>query len=94
VALDGILSGGLSALLTNSAALRVVKPSAVYAAASCTAQVSADGFRSMLAEAAVNAKRRLQIFHDTAHAADHPVFAGHPQGRYLKFVVGRALPIA
>ena len=77
----------------NSAGLRVLAPSGIYAAASCTAQVSVDGFRGMLAEAAVNAKRRLQIFHDAAHAADHPVFAGHPEGRYLKFVVARALPI-
>ncbi len=78
----------------NSAGLRVLEASGIYAAASCTAQVSADSFRGMLAEAAVNAKRRLQIFHDAAHAADHPVFAGHPEGRYLKFVVARALPIA
>ena len=77
----------------NSAGLRVLEPSGTYAAASCTAQVSVDAFRSMLAEAAVNAKRRLQIFHDAAHAADHPVFVGHPEGRYLKFVVARALPI-
>ncbi|MEO6598771.1 MAG: class I SAM-dependent rRNA methyltransferase, partial [Polyangiaceae bacterium] len=69
-------------------------PSGIYAAASCTAQVSAEAFRGVLAESAVNAKRRLQIFHDAAHAADHPVFVGHPEGRYLKFLVARALPIA
>jgi len=48
----------------------------------------------VLAEAAVNAKRRFQIFHDAAHASDHPISVGHPEGRYLKFMVGRALPIA
>jgi len=48
----------------------------------------------VLAEAAVNAKRRLQIFHDAGHAPDHPIFVGHPEGRYLKFMVARALPIA
>jgi 23S rRNA (cytosine1962-C5)-methyltransferase len=78
----------------NSAGLRVLEPSGVYAAASCTAQVSVDAFRGILAESAVNAKRRLQVFHDAAHAPDHPVFAGHPEGRYLKFIVARALPIA
>ncbi len=77
----------------NSAGLRVLEIGGIYAAASCTAQVSVDAFRSMLAESAVNAKRRYQIFHDAAHASDHPVFAGHPEGRYLKFVVGRAVPI-
>jgi len=78
----------------NSAGLRVLAVNGIYAAASCTAQVSSDAFRGVLAEAAVNAKRRLQIFHDAGHAADHPIFAGHPEGRYLKFVVARALPIA
>lgn len=75
----------------NSAGLRVLEPSGTYAAASCTAQVSVDAFRGVLAEAAVNAKRRLQLFHDAGHAVDHPVFIGHPEGRYLKFLVARAL---
>jgi 23S rRNA (cytosine1962-C5)-methyltransferase len=78
----------------NSSGLRVLEPSGIYAAASCTAQVSSEAFRGVLAEAAVNAKRRLQLFHDAGHAADHPIFAGHPEGRYLKFLVARALPIA
>ena len=78
----------------NSSGLRVLESNGVYAAASCTAQVSSEAFRGVLAEAAVNAKRRLQIFHDAGHAADHPIFVGHPEGRYLKFVVARALPIA
>ena len=78
----------------NSSGLRVLEPRGIYAAASCTAQVSPDAFRGVLAEAAVNAKRRLQIFHDAGHAADHPIFVGHPEGRYLKFLVARALPIA
>ena len=78
----------------NSSGLRVLEPKGIYAAASCTAQVGLEAFRGVLAEAAVNAKRRLQIFHDAGHAADHPIFVGHPEGRYLKFLVARALPIA
>jgi 23S rRNA (cytosine1962-C5)-methyltransferase len=77
----------------NSSGLRVLEPGGIYAAASCTAQVSLDAFRGVLAEAAVNAKRRLQIFHDAGHASDHPIFVGHPEGRYLKFLAARALPI-
>ena len=78
----------------NSSGLRVLEPAGIYAAASCTAQVSTDLFRGVLAEAAVNAKRRLQVFHDAGHAADHPILAGHPEGRYLKFMVARALGVA
>lgn len=77
----------------NSSGLRVLEVGGIYAAASCTAQVSSEAFRGVLAEAAVNAKRRLQIIHDAGHAADHPIQAGHPEGRYLKFVVARALSI-
>jgi 23S rRNA (cytosine1962-C5)-methyltransferase len=87
--------GALRAYVSvNSSGLRVLSDSGIYAAASCTAQVSSDAFRGVLAEAAVNAKRRLQIFHDAGHASDHPIFAGHPEGRYLKFLAMRALPIA
>jgi 23S rRNA (cytosine1962-C5)-methyltransferase len=78
----------------NSAGLRVLEVGGTYAAASCTAQLSVEAFRGVLAEAAVNARRRLQIFHDAAQSSDHPVFAGHPEGRYLKFMVARALAIA
>ena len=77
----------------NSSGLRVLEANGIYAAASCTAQVSSEAFRGVLAEAAVNAKRRLQIFHDAGHAGDHPIFSGHPEGRYLKFLAMRALPI-
>ncbi len=78
----------------NAAGLRVAAPGALYAAASCTSQVGPDAFRTLLAEAARRAKRRFQIVHDVGQPIDHPVFAGHMEGRYLKFVVGRALPVA
>lgn len=75
----------------NTAGLRVTSEGALYAAASCTAQVSPEAFRETLAEAARRAKRRFQIIHDAGQPVDHPVFAGHLEGRYLKFVVGRLL---
>lgn len=78
----------------NAAGLGVTTTDALYAAASCTAQVTPEAFRQSLAEAAVRARRRFQILHDVGHAVDHPVMAGHPEGRYLKFVLGRALSLA
>ncbi len=66
----------------------------LFAAASCTAQVSPEAFRQSLAEAASRARVRLQLVHDAGHALDHPILAGHPEGRYLKFMVGRVLPLA
>lgn len=71
--------------------LRVVRSGGLYAAASCTAQVSPEAFKSVIAEAAARVNRRFQIVHEAAHAFDHPVMIAHPEGRYLKLVLGRVL---
>lgn len=75
----------------NAQALRCVTPGGLLATASCTSQVSPEDFRRILAEAAVRAGVRVQIVHEAGHAPDHPVPAGFPEGRYLKFVVARVL---
>jgi 23S rRNA (cytosine1962-C5)-methyltransferase len=78
----------------NELALRCVEPGGLLASASCTSQVSSQSFREALAEAARRAGRRLLIVHEAGQAVDHPVAAHFPEGRYLKFVVGRVLPLA
>jgi 23S rRNA (cytosine1962-C5)-methyltransferase len=78
-------------LRVNALGIALTSEGGLYAGASCTAQVSAAVFREILAEAAARAGRRLQIVHEAAQARDHPYAAGHPEGRYLKFVVGRVL---
>jgi 23S rRNA (cytosine1962-C5)-methyltransferase len=75
----------------HAAALSVLAPGGLYAAASCTSQVSPDAFRQTLAEAA-GRHHRLTVVHEAAHAPDHPYAVGHLEGRYLKFVLCRALP--
>jgi 23S rRNA (cytosine1962-C5)-methyltransferase len=77
----------------HAAALSVLAPGGLYAAASCTSQVSPDAFRQTIAEAAGRA-HRLTVVHEAAHAVDHPYGIGHLEGRYLKFVLCRALPPA
>lgn len=72
--------------------LAVTRPGGLYAAASCTSQVSPEAFRQVLADACRKQRVRLQIVHDIGQPLDHPVLAAHPEGRYLKFVVGRVLP--
>lgn len=73
----------------NTLGLRVTEPGGYYVAASCTARVSPEAFRHMLVEAARKADVRLQIVHDSGHAPDHPIWAAHEEGRYLKCVVAR-----
>jgi len=76
----------------NALAMRCTRPGGLLATASCTAQVSPEDFRGVLGEAAANAGRRAQVLHEAGHAADHPVPASFPEGRYLKFVLARVLP--
>ena len=75
----------------NALGLQLVRAGGYYAAASCTAQVSPEQFRQVLSDAAQRAGRSAQIVHDSGHAVDHPIGIGHPEGRYLKFVVLRTL---
>jgi 23S rRNA (cytosine1962-C5)-methyltransferase len=66
----------------------------LLATASCTAQVSVDDFRGILADAAAQAQRRLLILHQAGQAIDHPVPAHFPEGRYLKFVLATPRDLA
>jgi len=88
------LDGAIKAYtLLNARGIACVKSGGFYAAASCTAQVSPEAFRSLLAEAGRKAKRRLQLIAERGHAADHPQFVGHAEGRYLKFMLFRVLEL-
>jgi 23S rRNA (cytosine1962-C5)-methyltransferase len=73
----------------NALAMRCVAPGGLLATASCTSQVGAETFKDLLAAAGASAGRRLQIIHEAGQPLDHPVPAHFPEGRYLKFVVGR-----
>ena len=73
----------------NQAAMSCLLPGGLLATASCTSQVSPSDFDRMLGEAAARAGKRLFVLHEAGHALDHPVPAHFPEGRYLKFVLGR-----
>lgn len=73
----------------NAMGLRTVANGGLYAAASCTSQVSPEAFREILADGARQAGVHFQIIHDMGQPLDHPIMAAHKEGRYLKFVVGR-----
>lgn len=75
----------------NALAMGCIEPGGLLVSASCTSQVSPEQFRGMLADAASQSEMRLQIIHEAGQPIDHPVPVGFPEGRYLKFVVARAL---
>jgi 23S rRNA (cytosine1962-C5)-methyltransferase len=73
----------------NALGLRCVRSGGLLATASCTSQVGPEAFKELLATAGASAGKRLQIIHEAGQPLDHPVPAHFPEGRYLKFVVGR-----
>ena len=73
----------------NALALRCVTAGGLLASASCTSQIGPEAFKELLAAAGSAAGKRLQIIHEAGQPIDHPVPAHFPEGRYLKFVVGR-----
>jgi 23S rRNA (cytosine1962-C5)-methyltransferase len=75
----------------NALALKCVKEQGMLVSASCTSQISPSAFNEMLAKASTMAGRRLQIVHEAGQPLDHPVPVHFPEGRYLKFVVGRVM---
>ncbi len=75
----------------NTLALKCVAKGGMLASASCTSQISSEHFKEILLESALETGVRMQILQENGQAPDHPVPISFPEGRYLKFVLGRVL---
>lgn len=62
--------------------LGVLRPGGTLVLASCSSRVTTDAFVANAQQAANQIRRPLRIFHQSAHALDHPI--GFPEGAYLK----------
>lgn len=71
-----------------AAALGVLEPGGLLAAASSTHKVSSDEFDAALAEGAAAAGTSLKIIDRRGLPPDFPVVPGFPEGNYLKFAIG------
>lgn len=71
-----------------AAALDVVEPGGLIAAASSTHKVSSDEFDTALAEGAALARTSLKIIDRRGLPVDFPVSPAFPEGNYLKFAIG------
>lgn len=75
----------------NLRAMRVLAPEGVLFTSSCSYHVSRDVFSAMLADAARDSGRRLQVLAITGAASDHPELLNVPETGYLKGVLLRAI---
>jgi len=75
----------------NLRALKLLNAGGVLVTCTCSYHVSEDLFLKILADAAIDAHRRVQIIEKRMQATDHPVLLGMPETYYLKCVILRVL---
>jgi 23S rRNA (cytosine1962-C5)-methyltransferase len=68
-----------------------LNPGGVLVTCTCSYHISEQMFLEIIAEATVDARRRVQIIEKRGQAADHPVLLGVPETHYLKCVIARVL---
>ena len=75
----------------NWLALRLLAPGGTLVTFSCSGGVTPDLFQKIVADAAINADREVQIVERLEQATDHPVLLSVPETQYLKGLVCRVL---
>jgi 23S rRNA (cytosine1962-C5)-methyltransferase len=75
----------------NLRALKLLNPGGVLVTCTCSYHVSEELFLEILAQAANDARRRLQLMEKRMQATDHPVLSGMPETYYLKCVIARVI---
>jgi 23S rRNA (cytosine1962-C5)-methyltransferase len=73
----------------NLRALRLLAPGGTLITCSCSHHVSLADFTAVVAEAAADAGRRVQLLETRAAAPDHPEVLTLPETRYLKCLICR-----
>ena len=75
----------------NLRAMQLLNPGGVLITASCSYHVDEAAFEALLADAAADARREVQILERRGAGRDHPVLLGLRETRYLKCHVLRVL---
>ena len=75
----------------NLRALKMLEPGGHLVTCTCSYHMTEPLFLEVIAEAAADARRRVQIVERRTQSADHPVLVGVPETLYLKCVVLRAV---
>ncbi len=73
----------------NMLACQLLEPGGIIATFSCSGQVERELFQKIVADAALDAGREIQVMEWLSQAADHAVDLAFPEGLYLKGLIGR-----
>jgi 23S rRNA (cytosine1962-C5)-methyltransferase len=86
-----IKSGARGYKEINLRALKLLNPGGVLITCTCSYHLSEEMFSEIIADAALDARRRLQVVEKRGQSSDHPVLLGVPETHYLKCVILRAV---
>jgi 23S rRNA (cytosine1962-C5)-methyltransferase len=75
----------------NLRAMRLLEPGGLLATSSCTGVLTDEEFETLVRDAAVDARRRVQVIRRGGQGGDHPWLTAVPESRYLKHLVARVL---
>jgi 23S rRNA (cytosine1962-C5)-methyltransferase len=75
----------------NLRALKLLNPGGVLITCTCSYHLSEEMFLDIIANAALDAHRRLQIIEKRGQSSDHPVLLGVPETHYLKCVIAQVV---
>ena len=75
----------------NLRALKLLNPGGILITCTCSYHISEGLFLEIIHQAAVDARRKLQLLEKRMQASDHPVILSIPETYYLKCVIGRVL---
>ena len=75
----------------NLRALKLLNPGGVLVTSTCSYHVSEEMFLGIIADAALDARRRVQLVEKRGQSSDHPVLLGVPETHYLKCVIARVV---
>lgn len=75
----------------NLRAMQVLEPGGILATSSCTGVLRDEDFERIVRDAAVDARRRVQVLRRGGQGPDHPWLTAVPESRYLKHFLTRVL---
>jgi 23S rRNA (cytosine1962-C5)-methyltransferase len=75
----------------NLRAIKLLNPGGLLVSCTCSYHMSEAAFLEVIAEAANDAHRRVQLIEKRTQASDHPILFGVPETYYLKCVIARVV---
>jgi len=75
----------------NLRALKLLNQNGVLVSCSCSYHMQQEMFLEIVRDAALDARRRVQIVEVRGQSSDHPVLMGVPETHYLKCVIARVI---